>query len=149
MIVSRQRRHPSRSPPDRLKARFVGRSSPTLRPLAGCRACAASDETAAVAATSATNSRCRRSVPSSDDSIACAEKVLRSELKQIGAVPSQCLTRVQEAKLAEFIGMSAWTSKAGRSPDIGSVKPNDPENRQSAQLSSQYRVISSRLFDGR
>src|SRR5262249_14509725 len=43
MMVSRQRRHPSRSPPDRFQGRFVGWSSPTLWPLGGCCACAARD----------------------------------------------------------------------------------------------------------
>jgi hypothetical protein len=66
MMVSRQRRHPSRSPPDRFQGRFVdspGWSSPTLRFLAGCCARAASGHAAAVPPTSVMNSRRRISAP--------------------------------------------------------------------------------------
>jgi hypothetical protein len=73
MMVSRQRRHPSRSPPDRVQGRFVGWSSRTLLPLAGGCACTASGQAAAVPPTSPINSRRRIRFPSSDDSIASAE----------------------------------------------------------------------------
>src|SRR6266481_1487314 len=82
------------------KGRFVdspGWSSPTLRLLAGCCACAASGQAAAGPPTSVMNSRAAYQFPSSDDSIASTETGTLIGTETIGAVHSQCLRWVSVA----------------------------------------------------
>jgi hypothetical protein len=93
MMVSRQRRHPSRPPPDRFSrsiGRLPGWSSPTLRLHAGCCACAASGHAAAVPPTSVMNSRRRILVPKTR-ALHPLKQVLWIGTETIGAVHSQCL----------------------------------------------------------